>query len=124
MFQHFGRVGQELREYWGNKASKGFAGPGLNGSRLEKCFKGHCHRRLSVVEAQAKVQRLLHAGPMNDACVLLACLDESGFQGGTSTSTRSEGCGRSSQSWMLAKAERVGPQEASHGCYKVLQRSP
>lgn len=41
---------KELREFWGNKSSKGFAGPGLAGSRLSK------------VEAQATLQRLLIAG--------------------------------------------------------------
>eukprot|EP00434_Breviolum_minutum_P002002 symbB.v1.2.001768.t1/scaffold95.1/size600632/16 len=41
---------KELREFWGNKTSKGFAGPGLAGSRLSK------------VEAQATLQRLLIAG--------------------------------------------------------------
>ncbi|CAE7349982.1 DNAJB8 [Symbiodinium sp. CCMP2592] len=41
---------QELREFWGNKSSKGFAGPGLTGSRLSKN------------EAQATLQRLLIAG--------------------------------------------------------------
>lgn len=29
---HFGKL-EELREFWGNKTSKGFAGPGLAGSR-------------------------------------------------------------------------------------------
>ena len=29
---HFGEL-EELREFWGNKTSKGFAGPGLAGSR-------------------------------------------------------------------------------------------
>ena len=32
-YGHF-QVRQELREFWGNKSSKGFAGPGLTGSRL------------------------------------------------------------------------------------------
>ncbi|CAE7862481.1 rlmN [Symbiodinium microadriaticum] len=41
---------KELREFWGNKSSKGFAGPGLTGSRLSKN------------EAQATLQRLLIAG--------------------------------------------------------------
>ncbi|CAK9025424.1 unnamed protein product [Durusdinium trenchii] len=49
---HTPEVGRlkELREFWGNKTSKGFAGPGLAGSRLSKN------------EAQATLQRLLIAG--------------------------------------------------------------
>eukprot|EP00933_Yihiella_yeosuensis_P071898 TRINITY_DN80143_c0_g1_i1.p1 TRINITY_DN80143_c0_g1~~TRINITY_DN80143_c0_g1_i1.p1 ORF type:complete len:457 (-),score=138.82 TRINITY_DN80143_c0_g1_i1:144-1514(-) len=41
---------RELKEFWGAKSNKGFAGPSLNGSRLSKN------------EAQATLQRLVAAG--------------------------------------------------------------
>merc|ERR1712014_420874 len=41
---------KELREFWGSKKSKGFAGPELGSSRLSKN------------EAQASLQRLISAG--------------------------------------------------------------
>ena len=103
-----GRSGQELREYWGNKASKGFAGPGLNGSR-------HHTYSLGPLNSQA----VRGGGPSEGATAPSrrqgAWVVDRRSQGGTSTSTRSAGFGRSSQSWMPAKAERMGPRRISVG---------
>ena len=67
---------QELREFWGNKSSKGFAGPGLAGSRQKKI---HCRDVIempsdAMVTWQSNMVHTIHKKDIIETYVIMVIL--------------------------------------------------